>query len=229
MKSFIRTLLSGVSFLVVLGGFVVASYWLSYHEERKLSRTLSTSHPGGMVVQSFFSPDDDLRSIMVSLIDAEKKRILFAIYTLTDRAITKALIRAAERGVKIEGVVDRSYGQERYSRVCTLANAQIPLWVFQTSANERESGLMHNKFMLFSQTVDGKALVWTGSYNFTNRASEKNEENVVILENKELFESYEKSFERLKKRSLQISGTVCHQVPDESSRLKTRNKKRILD
>jgi phosphatidylserine/phosphatidylglycerophosphate/cardiolipin synthase-like enzyme len=60
--------------------------------------------------------------------------------------------------------------------------------------------------MLFSQTVDDKALVWTGSYNFTQRASEKNEENVLIIENQALFEAYSKSFQRLKKKSLQISG-----------------------
>lgn len=215
MKSFIRKVVAGSAFLAVLGGFAVASYWFSHHDERKLSRALSTHQ--GFVAQSFFSPDDDLRSMLISLIDAEKKRIVFAIYTLTDGAIAKALIRAAKRGVQVEGVVDRSYGQGGYSKVCMLANAQIPIWVFQTSSNERDAGLMHNKFMLFSQTVDMKALVWTGSYNFTNRASEKNEENVVILENKELFESYEKSFDRLKKRSLKISG-LCRQKtePDES-------------
>ena len=65
---------------------------------------------------------------------------------------------------------------------------------------------MHNKFMLFSQTVDGKALVWTGSYNFTMSANEKNQENVVIIENEALSEAYTKSFERLKKRSLKLSG-----------------------
>ncbi len=204
MKSFVRKLVALLAFLIVLGCFGIASYWLSLRDERKLSRALSTHQ--GFVVQSFFSPDDDLRSILIGLIDAEKKRISFAIYTLTDKAITQALIRAAHRGVLVEGVVDRSYGQGYHSKVCTLANAQIPLWVFQTSSNESEAGLMHNKFMLFTQTIEGKALVWTGSYNFTMRANEKNQENVVIIENEALFEAYTKSFERLKKRSLQLSG-----------------------
>ncbi len=154
------------------------------------------------VVQPFFSPDDHLSTRLIRLIDAEKKRISIAIFKLTDKAITEALIRAARRGVLVEGVVDRSYGQE----VCMLANAKIPLWVFQTASNKSEAGLMHNKFMLFSQTIEGKALVWTGSYNLTMRANEKNQENVVIIENEDLFEAYTKSFERLKKRSLQLSG-----------------------
>jgi phosphatidylserine/phosphatidylglycerophosphate/cardiolipin synthase-like enzyme len=204
MKHLLRQLAVICSFSIVLAGFGGIAYWLSYQDERELSRALSTQQ--GFVVQSFFSPDDDLRSMLISLIDAEKKQISFAIYTLTDKAIAQALIRAAKRGVVVEGVVDRSYGQGYHSKVCTLANARIPLFVFQTAARDSEAGLMHNKFMLFSHTVDGKALVWTGSYNFTARASEKNEENVVIIENEALFAAYTKSFSRLKKRSLRISG-----------------------
>lgn len=204
MRGFIRKLAVSISFVGVLGAFGMFTYWLSMRDEQRLSRALSTNQ--GFVVQSFFPPDDDVRSVMVSLIDAEKKHISFAIYTLTDKYIAQALIRAAKRGVEVEGVVDRSYGQGYSSKVCTLADAQIPLWVFQTSSRETEAGLMHNKFMLFSQTVEGKALVWTGSYNFTQRASEKNEENVLIIENEALFEAYSKSFQRLKKKSLQISG-----------------------
>lgn len=204
MRSLVRKVAVLVSFIAVLGAFGAAAYWFSYKDERNLSKALSTHQ--GFVAQSFFSPDDDLRSLLISLIDAEKEQISFAIYTLTDRLIAEALLRAQKRGVKIEGLVDRSYGQDRYSKVCVLANAHMPIYVYQTSSHEREAGLMHNKFMLFAKTVDNKELVWTGSYNFTKRATEKNEENVVIIENKSLYEAYKKYFERLKRRSLQISG-----------------------
>lgn len=190
------------AFFGVLMLFAAVSYQVSFWRIRTIKKELACDH--GQITRALFSSQDDVRSLLVSLIDAEQKRIRFAIYTMTDRGITQALIRAAQRGIIVEGIVDRSYGQSRYSKVCTLANAQIPLWVFQP----RDNGLMHNKFCLFDQTIDGQPLLWTGSYNFTASASDRNEENVLILDNKAIISAFATYFENLKKRSLQISGSL---------------------
>ncbi len=222
MKDIIRKLTVFGSFVAVLTVFGVLSYRVSQRELRQLSHVLVADD--GCVARAFFSPEDDLRTLLVSLIDAEQKQIGFAIYMITDKTIAEALVRAAKRGIHVEGVVDRSYGHSRYSKVCVLANAQIPIYVYQTAADERQAGLMHNKFILFAESIEQKALLWTGSYNFTKRASEKNEENALILDNKALIATYEKYYEGLKKRSLQISGTIqCQTQADgqaESSWLK---------
>ena len=81
------------------------------------------------VAQAFFSPDDQVREPLLSLIALEKKGISVAIYTLTDKKIANALIQASRRGIRVECVVDRSYGTDRYSKVDQLANAAIPVWV----------------------------------------------------------------------------------------------------
>ena len=193
-----------ITFCTVLGGFAVIAYVISHTEKRDLARELIAAD--GHVAKAYFSPDDGMRDILIALIDAELKSIKCAIYTLTDKNVSQAFLKAARRGVQIECVVDRSFSEGRYSRVPELANAQIPLWVYQTGPNEREAGLMHNKFCLFQDTVGHKALVWTGSYNFTKRAHEKNEENVVILSDKQILTEFNDYFERLKRKSLQISG-----------------------
>ena len=202
MKKLIEKLAVMAAFFGVLLLFAAVSYRMSFWRIREIKRELTCAH--GQVARALFSSQDDLRSLLISLIDAEQKRIRFAIYTMTDRCITQALIRAAQRGISVEGIVDRSYGQSRYSKVCTLANAQIPLWVFQP----RDNGLMHNKFCIFDRTIDGQPLLWTGSYNFTASASDRNEENVLILDNKAIISAFATYFGNLKKRSLQISGAL---------------------
>ncbi|MBA2307513.1 hypothetical protein H0W26_05250, partial [Candidatus Dependentiae bacterium] len=160
------------------------------------------------IARAYFSPDDGLSSLLKGLIDAEKKRILVAIYTITDRSLVNAFIEASKRGVLVEFVVDPGYGSDRYSQVFQLANAQIGVWSYQSSANERQASLMHNKFCLFDDSIGNRPLVWTGSYNFTKRANERNQENVIILDDKPIIDRFHKQFEILKGRSLQISGKV---------------------
>ena len=201
MKKLIQKLAVTTAFFSVLMLFAAVSYQIAHWRIRCLNDTLVCDH--GSVTRAFFSSKDDLRTLLVSLIDGEQKRIRFAIYTMTDRGITQALIRAAQRGIIVEGIVDRSYGHSRYSKVCTLANAQVPLWVFQP----RDNGLMHNKFCIFDKTLDGRTLVWTGSYNFTASACCRNEENVLLLDNRTIVSAFEGYFDKLKKASLQISGT----------------------
>lgn len=227
MKESLKKLLVLTSFLIVFAGFAWMSYYIAHRDIRALSQTLGSQD--GYVAKAFFSQHTDLQSLLVSLIDAEKKEIRFSIYTFTDTGVAQALIRAARRGVRVEGIVDRSYGESRSSKVCMLANALIPIWVFQTAADERKAGLMHNKFMLFSESIDQKALVWTGSYNFTLRAREKNEENVVILDSASLVAQYAEYFDSLKKRSLQISGPIqCSDQPEKHTEPSWLTKLRTL-
>ncbi len=204
----IRRLTIVGAFCITLAAFAAVAYVISRHEEYSLQQQLIVD---GQVSQSYFSPEDDLRSLLISLIDAEQQQILFAIYTFTEKNIAQALIRATNRGVQVQGVVDRSYGHSRYSKVGMLANAQVPISVYQTSANERQAGLMHNKFMIFSKNIAGKSLLWTGSYNFTNRASCKNQENALILDNPHIIRQFEQYFARLQSHSLPISGRLLPQ------------------
>ena len=213
MKKFTQKIVIYGAFSLVMAVFYAITHLLDLTPQSavQLPRT-----ENGTIAGAYFSPRDDVRSVMITLIDSERKKIQFAIYTITDKKITQALVRAASRGVQIEGVVDRSYGQMAASKVHALANARISLWVYQTSENEREAGLMHNKFMIFEETGDHhKPLVWTGSYNFTLRASEKNQENVVVFDTPALVESFKKYFSELKKASLQISGKQAQEKEEK--------------
>ena len=67
---------------------------------------------------------------------------------------------------------------------------------------------MHNKFAIFAQNVKGKALIWTGSFNWTKSAHSANQENVVVLDSADIIESFRKQFKILKQRSKAPCGIV---------------------
>ena len=72
---------------------------------------------------------------------------------------------------------------------------------------------MHNKFCIFQENILQKKILWTGSYNFTVRGPNKNQENVLVLDNKKLSNQYAKQFEILKTRSLLINGFQNNSEP----------------
>lgn len=192
-----------IVFFSVIAGFTFFSYVVQQCNDPSIYLEKVLLDSDQKILKSFFAPDDDIRSILINLIKAEKESIYIAIYWKTQKEIAEALVEAYERGVKIEIVADRSYGSDRFSKIPYLANNKIPVWVFQTDI--KTNALMHNKFVIFKNIL-GRSIVWTGSYNFTNRANDSNQENVIILDDKNIVESFCNQFTKIKKRSVLISG-----------------------
>ena len=62
--------------------------------------------------------------------------------------------------------------------------------------------LMHHKFFIFGQNKDDRSLLWTGSWNSTLRATQHNDENVIILDDEQVVATYLANFCKLKERLL---------------------------
>lgn len=213
IKKLLKKLAQALIFVSIFSFFCVFTYVIhSFNNlEINLQKLLVCNN---RICKAFFSPDDNLQSILINLIKCEKKRLLIAIYTITQKEIAQELINAFARGVKIECVVDKSYGSDRFSKVSQLANKHIPIWVYQS--DEIDNGLMHNKFCIFEENVCGKSILWTGSYNFTNRANKSNQENVVIFDDTQLIEKFLNQFEVLKNRAVLISGSKKISITNSS-------------
>ena len=79
--------------------------------------------------------------------------------------------------------MDKSAGKTQKAQIQRLLDGGIRTEVSQLSR------LLHDKFMV----VDGKK-VWTGSYNCTVPAENRNRENALILDCPEAAELYEKEW-----------------------------------
>jgi len=142
----------------------------------------------------FFSPKDQLADRLIEMIDKEDKSIKVAIYSMTHLGIAKALVAAKERGVAIEVLVDPF--SVKKSPIQRLLEAKIPLFVWDQGvrmAERKRRGLMHDKFCIF-----GDSLVWTGSFNFTNDAHLKHQENAVAIDSREVAQKYLVQFAHMK-------------------------------
>lgn len=135
----------------------------------------ATALPATGEIEALFSPWDDVEGRLIGAIDEAQRSIHVQAYLLTSRNIADALLRAHERGVRVEILADAAMVRSGdSSRIPMLAAAGIPVWLETRYANA------HNKIML----IDGDSshpVVVTGSYNYTWSAQARNSENVLIL------------------------------------------------
>jgi len=153
--------------------------------------------------QVLFSPDDDIRQHLVTLIEHEKYAIRIAAFAFTDPAIAQALCAARQRGVTVELITDPGGLQDRQSKVGMLCEHGIDVRVYNPNYEPKSApSLMHNKFALFDNNNNHK-IALTGSLNWTKSACDRNQENITIMREESVFNRFAQQFEVLKKRSKQ--------------------------
>jgi phosphatidylserine/phosphatidylglycerophosphate/cardiolipin synthase-like enzyme len=126
-----------------------------------------------------FSPEGHCSTLLLDAIARARVSIRVQAYSFTADEIADALIAANHRGVDVSVIVDKSQTSERYSVLPMLNRAAIPVYVDYCCA------IAHNKVMV----IDNRFVV-TGSYNFTRAADLKNAENLLILDDALLAQSY---------------------------------------
>ena len=110
-------------------------------------------------------------SRLISLIDESKKKITIAMFTMTHQEISKALIRAKNRGVSISIAVD-AYTARGASKKTIQSLAKEGIKIFLSQGKE----LLHHKWA----TIDERTLVM-GSANWTKAAFNKNHDILFFL------------------------------------------------
>jgi phosphatidylserine/phosphatidylglycerophosphate/cardiolipin synthase-like enzyme len=145
----------------------------------ELSKTLLYTLPahtftiGGQLFEMWILPEERREGLhrLLSLIEGARHSIRVAMYTWTHPELTEAIIRAHQRGVSVEVILDRGQangvGRKSLKR---LINARVPIWL---STGQK---LLHHKCMW----VDGEILV-NGSANWTGAAFSRNKDCFFIL------------------------------------------------
>jgi len=136
--------------------------------------------------QVYFSLYDDPESIIIQNIDNAKESINIAMYSFTDSDIAWAIVRAKDRGVVIKIYLDSKEVNAEYSKSRFFINEGIE------NIRISSSNSMHNKFAV----IDNKIVI-TGSYNWTASAGKRNDENLLVLDDKEIVKQYQDYFNTL--------------------------------
>lgn len=108
---------------------------------------------------------------IIDIIDTAKTSIQIALFTFTHPLLADSLIKAKERGLDIQIILDKQTTKAASKRTCKkLEDAGI--LIKQNIGGQ----LFHHKCAL----IDGKVLIF-GSANWTKSAFEHNDEDLIIL------------------------------------------------
>ena len=139
-------------------------------------------------INVYYNQDRQLNKELVSLIQDADKFAYFAVYTFTRADLKDALLAAKRRGLTVIGLTDRSQtnGLEAQTKlVKELREAGIPVYV------QDHYAIMHLKVL-----VTDKAYA-SGSYNWTQAATNLNDEVLEIGRDEALRSEYQKILEKL--------------------------------
>lgn len=159
----------------------------------KLALTLSIYLCSSLALASqtdvYFSPNGGAADAIIAEVNLAKTSILVMTYQATHVGIIDSLIRAKERGVTVNVIVDRSqHRSEVNTKVYCCASG------LATKVNtlvDYKHKIQHNKVMV----IDDKTVI-TGSFNFSASAEKHNAENLLVLHDvKELAAKYTKNYQ----------------------------------
>jgi DNA uptake protein ComE-like DNA-binding protein len=134
----------------------------------------------------YFSLYDNPQKEITKNINQAQAYINIAMYTFTDQEIALSLSNAQNRGVKVRVYLDRSQIESTYSVSRLLVQKGLKVRI---STNNY---IMHHKFAI----IDNRLLL-TGSYNWTAAANNKNDENLMVIDDPEVIARYQNQFEKL--------------------------------
>ena len=134
----------------------------------------------------FFSPGNDIKNEIKTLLDQASQTVDLCIFTITDNELARRIISCHKRGVKVRIITDDEKMEDNGSEIEKLAEAGIPVKIDHSHYH------MHNKFGI----IDNKIAI-TGSFNWTYTATKHNKENLVATTKFEIVEQYYGEFNRL--------------------------------
>jgi phosphatidylserine/phosphatidylglycerophosphate/cardiolipin synthase-like enzyme len=139
-----------------------------------------------MRIENYFSPQDGVAQHVVERVREAQEQIRFLTFSFTSDDIAQAMLDRQQAGVQVQGVFENRNAGGIGAEFDRLASGGADVW------RDGNCYTMHHKVII----VDD-ATVITGSYNFTQRAEDTNDENLLIIDSPELAELYIAEFERV--------------------------------
>lgn len=147
---------------------------------------------GKSLIETHFAAEGRVAGRVVQALNQAQESIHFMAFSFTHDAIGQVLTQRMGKDVKVRGVFEKTGANTQYSEYGKLKNLGADV---RTDGNSK---VMHHKVFV----IDGKTVI-TGSFNFSESADEKNDENLLIIEDPELAKKYLEEFERVYTTSVQ--------------------------
>ncbi|GEM_PF-693277 len=150
---------------------------LSLRSRGKTNNTPEDMFLRSIPVRSYFSPSDGTTDGILKALESAKDEIYFSLLTFTKNEIRDLLIQKHQEGVKIKGIINNinDNGGEYYNLIEEGIDVQA----------SNQSFIHHHKYAIIDPGTDNAALI-IGSHNWTQKAEDTNDENTLILFERDL-------------------------------------------
>ncbi len=172
---------------IIINSTLLAKNYIEEFDEMRGNSSRKTANTriilNTTLVESYFCPEDDCIDALQGKLAAAKSSIYFAIYSFTHPKISNELIIKSGNGVEVKGVIENSGGNSQL----------LPMKLNNVSVTkDTGKGLLHHKFFIIDESI-----VVTGSFNPTMNGNERNDENMLVIHNKEVARDYLAYFYKL--------------------------------
>ena len=142
----------------------------------------------GTTVYIRFSPDDGIDDMIESLIQAANDSVYMLAYSFASRDIAERLRAADDDGLDVIVICEDSKAYTDGGGQCgPLSDAGLQVYVDGYPDN-----LMHEKVIILDDSV-----VIAGSYNFTRSADKRNDEQVLVIQSKDIAKLFLAEFDKI--------------------------------
>ncbi len=140
----------------------------------------------GTISEVCFSKPQKCDALIANILRGAQRYAYVAVYSFTNDLLADVLIELKSRGVEVKVVMEGQQANIRGSEYQRLAEAGVEVRI------DGNPDLMHHKFVV----IDDKTVI-TGSYNWSVAAEDKNDENLIVIQSREIALLYRSEFERV--------------------------------
>lgn len=140
----------------------------------------------GVPVSVYFSPEDEPVPAMLNTLNAATSQVRFMTFSFTRDDVGQTLLALANRGVDVTGIFEVRGSRTDFSELPRLFCAGLPVF------EDGNSFTFHHKVFI----VDDHTVI-TGSFNISDSATNNNDENVVIIQDRDVAAQYIAEFDRM--------------------------------
>ena len=151
----------------------------------------ATPHPkltlDGTDVENYFSPDDGVLDQIVRVLSGAEESIYFLAYSFTSNDLGDIIREKDAAGLKVQGVMEEEQvNSNQGTEYDPFKQAELDVRL------DGIDGQMHHKVFIIDEKI-----VILGSYNFSQSAEQRNDENIFVVYNEAIAQEFIKEFERV--------------------------------